>query len=164
MRNLYFALALFLILQPSKLTSQHRHLPSEPLWYWFGHCRDKKYMGFELLMNGATIHKTSFPICAIKDVSEEDPHKVVAFFFKGGYVFQGQYHTKPTQRIEGNIWQAGADPGVILFGVSFSAPWRHGQTLLNTIHIADAYKESSTEIDDGLIVRTFPIENKEQSD
>ena len=165
MRSLYFALALFLILEPFKLAPQQINQTSEPIWSWFGNCRDKKYVGFQLLMNGATIHKTSFPVCPIKDLSEEDPHyKILVFFFKGGHVFQGQYHTKPTQRIEGNIWQAGGDPGVILFGVSFSAPWRHGQTLLNTIHIADAYKESSTEIDDGLIVRTFPIENKEQSD
>lgn len=163
MRSFYFALALFLILEPSKLFPQQRHQPSEPLWSWFGNCRDKKYMGFELLMNGAMVHKISFPVCPIKDVSEEPHNKVVAFFFKGGYVFQGKYHTKPTQKIEGNIWQAGADNGEILFGVSFSAPGRHGQTLLNIIHIADAYKESSTEIDDGLIVHTFPIANQEQS-
>jgi len=59
--------------------------------------------------------------------------------------------------IEGNIWQAGADPGVILFGVSFSTK---EQVLLNTIHIAEPSKESASEIDRGLIVRTFPVSHK----
>lgn len=121
-------------------------------------------MGFELWMNGAMIHRTSFPICPIQDLSEEDPHqRILRFFFKGGYVFQGEYHTKTAQKIEGNIWQAGTDGGDILLGVSFSAPGPHGQILLNTIHVADPDSESRTEIDRGLIVHTFPIRGKEHS-
>jgi hypothetical protein len=118
-------------------------------------------MGLEVWMDGTNIYKTSFPICQIKDVSEEDPHtKILKFFFKGGYTFQGKYHTKPTQKIEGNIWQAKTDGGDILLGVSFSAPGPHGQILLNTIHVANHYKESKTEIDRGLIIHTFLISDK----
>jgi hypothetical protein len=94
--------------------------------------------------------------CPIADSSEEvgGQQKIVAFSFKGGYVFQGEYHTTRTQTIEGRIWQAGTDPGVILFGVSFSTK---KQVLLNTIHIAKSGSRSTSEIDSGLIVRTFPI-------
>ena len=110
-------------------------------------------------MRGKVIHRSSFPICPIHGRSEEvgPPQKTVAFLFKGGYVFQGTYHTARTQTIEGNIWQAGTDPDAILFGVSFTS---QNQILLNTIHIAKLGSESTSEIDRRLIVRTFPIHRK----
>ena len=98
----------------------------------------------------------SFPICPIADRSGEVEKRVV-FSFKGGHIFQGEYRTRRTDSIEGNIWQAGSDPGVILFGVSFSTK---KQVLLNTIHIAKAGVTSVSEIDPGLTVRTFPLSRK----
>lgn len=72
---------------------------------------------------------------------------------KGESVFQGKYHTTASQIIEGKIWQAGADPGVILLGISFDS---QNQILFNTIHIANIEREAITEIDRGLTVHTFP--------
>ncbi|MBZ5782256.1 hypothetical protein, partial [Klebsiella aerogenes] len=66
----------------------------------------------------------------------------------------GEYHTTSTQTIEGNIWQAGADPGDLILGVSFATK---NQVLLNTIHIARPGSASSSEVDRGIVVRTFPI-------
>jgi hypothetical protein len=102
------------------------------------------------------IHRSEFPICPIHDPSEEvnSTKKTVVFHFKGGHVFQDEYRTSPTETIEGNIWQAGTDPGVILLGLYFTDGSR---ILLNTIHIAKADGESSDVIDRGLIVRTFPL-------
>jgi hypothetical protein len=119
-------------------------------------------MRLEVLLSGNVIHRSSFPICSITDRSEEvdNQQKIVAFSFKGGYVFQSEYHTARTQTIEGNIWQAGADPGAILFGISFTS---QNQILLNTIHVAKPESESTSEIDRGLIVRTFPIIGTAQS-
>jgi hypothetical protein len=116
-------------------------------------------MGLEVLMNGKVIHRSSFPICRINYLYEEvgPRQKIVVFSFKGGYVFQGEYHTTRTQTIEGNVWQAGSDPDAIYFGVSFSSPTR---ILLNTIHLAKLGSESKSLIDRGLIVRTFPIPRK----
>jgi hypothetical protein len=116
-------------------------------------------MGLEVLLNGKIIHRSAFPICPISDRPEETDHqqKIVAFSFKGGHLFQGEYHTTRRQTIEGNIWQAGTDPGAILFGVSFSTK---EQGLLNTIHVAKADRGSRSEIDRGLIVRTFPVSRK----
>jgi hypothetical protein len=117
-------------------------------------------MGIEVLLNGKMIHRSSFPICPISDRSDwktERQQKIVAFYFKGGKAFQGEYRTTPTQTIEGNIWQAGNDPGVILIGVSFSTK---KQVLLNTIHVAKMGSESTSEFDHGFIVRTFPITRK----
>jgi hypothetical protein len=129
-------------------------IPATPnqLWSWFGSCGAKRSMGIQIALDGKVIYRSSFPVCPIGDRSKEVQKRVV-FSIKGGHVFQGEHHTTPTQTIEGNIWQAGADPGVILLGVSFDS---QNQILLNTIHIAKVGRESRTEIDRGLIIRTFP--------
>jgi hypothetical protein len=159
MRRLRFFAVLILALTPPLLWPQVPEAAPEPLWYWFGACSDKTHMGLEVLLDGEVIHRSSFPICPIIDRSKETDHqqKIVAFSFKGGHVFQGEYHTTRTQMIEGNIWQAGTDPGTILFGISFSTK---KQVLLNTIHVAKSGSGSTSEIDRGLFVRTFPISGK----
>lgn len=78
----------------------------------------------------------------------------MVFFFRGGHVFDGEFRTSRSESIEGNIWEAGTDPGIILFGVSFMTK---KQLLLNTIHIAKADRASATEIDPGMVVRTVPV-------
>jgi hypothetical protein len=159
MRGSLFLVVLILAITPSLLWPQDSQVAPQPLWYWFGNCSEKTHMGFEMLLNGKVIHRSSFSICPISDRSKETDRKqkIVAFSFKGGHVFQGEYHTTQTQTIEGNIWQAGTDPGAILFGVSFSTK---KQVLLNTIHVAKPDSGSTSEIDRGLIVRTFPISGK----
>jgi hypothetical protein len=110
-------------------------------------------MGFEVLLDGKAIYRSTFPICPIKDRSEEVGKKV-EFSFKGGHLFQGEYQTATSEMIEGRVWQAGTDPGAILLGVSFSTK---KQVLLNTIHVARPYQESVSRVDPGLVVRTFPV-------
>ncbi len=113
-------------------------------------------MGLEVVLNGDVIYRASFPICPISDVSQETGarQKTVVFHLKGGHELQGEHHTARSQTIEGNIWQAGADPDAILLGISFSTG---NQILLNTIHYAKPTGESRTVIDKGIVVRTFPL-------
>jgi hypothetical protein len=131
---------------------------SLPQWSWFSNCDNKRYIGFQVLLAGKVISSSSFPICPVDDPANtaKGQQRIVAFSFRGGHVFQGAYRTNGRDKIEGNIWQAGTDPNVILFGVSFS---RGKQVLLNTIHIANVESESSSEIDRGLTIRTFPADN-----
>jgi hypothetical protein len=156
MRRFRLALVLLLAVNPPHLLPQESRPQPASLWTWFGNCADKSYMRLEVLLRGKVIHRSSFPVCPITDLSQEvgGQQKTVAFSFKGGHVFQGEYHTAMTQTIEGNIWQAGTDPGAILFGVSFSS---QNQILLNTIHVAKPRSQSTSEIDRGLIVSTSPI-------
>jgi hypothetical protein len=108
-------------------------------------------MMFELLQDGKVLYHTSFPICRItQDVGI--PNRTVTFYVPGGHTFQGERHTGSSQRIEGNIWQAGTEATGMLLGVSFSTK---NQLLLNTIHFATASGESSTKIDQRLITRTI---------
>jgi hypothetical protein len=126
--------------------------PAEPTWEWLKTCKAGKRMRIELVMNGAVIHRSSFPICRmVRNV--EPPQKRIEFSFTGGYVFQGEYHTKKTQRIEASFWQAGTERNTLLLGVSFTSD---NQILLNTIHVANVNRASTSEIDRGIVVRTFP--------
>ena len=117
-------------------------------------------------MGRKIIYRSSFPVCPINDYSDKvkdllsargTPGRKLVFSLKGGHVFQGEYHTTAIPTIEGNVWQSGTGPGVILFGLSFSTK---EQVLLNTIHVAQLGRASTTEIDPGLTVRTFPISHK----
>ncbi|HMK31384.1 MAG TPA: hypothetical protein VK473_17000 [Terriglobales bacterium] len=131
----------------------------ETVWRWFENCGENRTLGLEVQLDGNIIHRSSFPICQISDrpnTSERQQRKIT-FHFKGGHVFQGRYHTVDSQMIEGNIWQAGADPDAVLLGVSFSTK---DQVLLNTIHIAKPGIVSTSEVDRGVVVRTFPVRRK----
>ena len=127
----------------------------EIAWHWFQNCSENKSMRLEVLLDGKIIHRSSFPICRSNTGSNpaEGRQRTIAFYFKGGRVFHGEYHTARTQIIEGNIWQAGADPDAMLLGVSFSSK---KQVLLNTIHAAKSDSVSVSEVDRGIVVRTFP--------
>ncbi|HKW73985.1 MAG TPA: hypothetical protein VJN64_00540 [Terriglobales bacterium] len=110
-------------------------------------------MRIEVVQKDTILHRSSFPLCPISDRSKEADRRL-AFFFKGGHVFDGEFRTKRSETIEGNIWEAGTDPGIIYFGVSFMT---RKELLLNTIHIARPDRASVTEIDPGLVVRTLPV-------
>lgn len=144
---------LLLLIAPALLSSEERHPASKQLWTWFGPCRDGKTMRIEVVQRGTVLYRSSFPLCPISDPSKE-AHRRLVFFFRGGHVFDGEFRTSRSESIEGNIWEAGTDPGIILFGVSFMTK---KQLLLNTIHIAKADRASATEIDPGMVVRTVPV-------
>ena len=142
MHRLRFLPVLILVIAPPLLSSQESYVVPERLWSWFGDCSQKKYMGLEVVVSRKVIYRSSFPVCPINDYSEkvkdllsarDTPGHKLVFSFKGGHVFQGEYHTTRSQIIEGNVWQSGTGPGVILFGLSFSTK---KQVLLNTIHVA----------------------------
>jgi len=153
--NLASVVLVALALVSPVLAQNTRPFPTK-LLSWFGSCGAKKSMEIQIALNGEVIYRSSFPVCPIEDSSKE-VQKTVVFSMKGGHVFQGEYHTSATQTIQGNIWQAGADPGVILFGISFAS---QKQILLNTIHIAKIGSESKTEIDRDFIVRTLPVRHE----
>jgi hypothetical protein len=128
---------------------------NETVWNWFQNCSENKAMRLEVVQDGKIIYRSSFPICRSNTGSKPAARRqrIIVFHFKGGHVFQGEYHTAKTQMIEGNIWQAGADSDALLLGLSFSSK---KQVLLNTIHVAKPDSVSASEVDGGIVVRTFP--------
>ena len=65
--------------------------------------------------------------------------------------FQGKYRTRSTDSIEGDIWQAGGEPGALSLGISFDTK---NQILLNTLHIARPDTQTSSELHKGLFITT----------
>ena len=151
-------LTILLISSASTGFSQHGapspSMTKEGDWYWFQNCDKNKTLGIEVLLKGRAIFHSSFSVCLTPSPKTERRQKIVAFYFKGGQVYQGEYHTLPSQTIEGNIWQASSLPDGLVLGVSFATK---KQVLLNTLHLAQPDKVSASELDRDIVVRTFPL-------
>jgi hypothetical protein len=134
-------------------------LPSEvkegPVWGWFQNCPEDRALGLEVKRNDVVIFRSSFPICKMPRADHEN--KVVAFHFKGGQPYHAEYHTNPSEDIEGNVWLASGDSDALVLGFSFSTRKR---ILLNTLHVAKPDSRSTSEIDRGIVVTTFPLPSK----
>ncbi len=113
-------------------------------------------MGIQVLLNGQTIYLSHIRICQLDRNSGDGDrtHDISrSFHFSGGHKFQGRYDTKTSEKIKGNLWQAGTDPAYIWLGVDFLA---HNQVLLNTIHIVKPNEATETKLDAGLVIKTYP--------
>lgn len=121
-------------------------------WHWFGSCDDTRNLSLVVLLDGKAVYRSRFPVCRNAGPAPTAEERKIVFHFKGGHVFQGEYRTLPTQTIEANIWQAGADPNALLLGVTFVSD----RVLLNTIHVAKPKNTSLSQLDRGIVVRTFP--------
>jgi hypothetical protein len=132
--------------------------PPEMLWYWVRHCRDAKVIRVEVLLDGKSIYRSSFCIGRMRPAEVEAWQiglgQTVAFTFKGGHLFQGEWRTVPAQTIKGEIWQAGGEPDGLLLGVSFSTKDR---LLLNSLHFVKPDGNSESKLDPGLFIRTYPV-------
>jgi hypothetical protein len=130
--------------------------PSENVWFWAVDCPEPRVMGVQVLLEGKSIYQSDFHACQMNRAAantDRDQKVQRSFHFSGGHTFQGAYHTKKNETIEGTIWQAGADPDDILLGVSFLA---HNQVLLNTVHIVRPGKPTESKLDPGLVIKTYP--------
>ena len=125
-------------------------------WHWFGSCGDTRNLSLVVLLDGKAIYRSRFPVGRDNGPTPTAGERKIVFHFKGGHIFQGKYRTLPTQTIEANIWQAGADPNALLLGVTFVSD----RVLLNTIHVAKPENTSVSQLDRGIVVRTFPSTRK----
>ena len=98
------------------------------------------------------LYRGILPICRGSRNSEDGRAE---FHFAGGHTFQEEYRTSPTDSIEGGIWQAGGESNAIILGISFDLG-KGKQILLNTVHIARPDQRTTSEIDKGLVITTYP--------
>lgn len=137
--------------------------PNEKAWWWFDDCPDGRSVGIDVLLDGKSIYHAELRVCQMyrNDANSKPTQKTIVFNMSGGHTFQNTYHTKQTEKIEGIIWQAGADPNDLLLGLSFSTK---GQVLLNAIHIMDPSKATTSNIDTGMVVKTYPVDQPQAPD
>ena len=129
------------------------------VWYWFEDCTDGKTIGFNLSLDGKIIRHLEFLACPMERTDKRGTHEE-SFFIVGGHTFQDEYHTKSTDKITVDIWEAGADPGDLILGIAFTAK---EQILLNTAHIVKLDKVSRFDLDRGLVARSYPLNVKAPS-
>lgn len=121
------------------------------VWTWSKQCDGNHKLGVTVRLQHKTLYRDVFPICL---GSQDAENGRAAFHFAGGNLFQGEYRTRSTDSIEGNIWQAGGEPDTLILGISFDTK---KQILLNTLHIARPDRQTSSELDKGLFITTYPI-------
>jgi hypothetical protein len=132
--------------QPSSLPGK-----SEVAWTWSKRCNGDHKLGLTVRLDGKVLYRGVLPICRGSRDAEDGR---VEFRFVGGHSFQGEYHTRSTDSIEGDIWQAGGEPDALILGISFDTG---KQILLNTVHIAKPEKQASSTLDKGLVITTYPV-------
>jgi hypothetical protein len=135
------------------LSAQAQSTPDQLVWYWSGNCASGKRIETDISLHGKTIYKFRFRACRMRR-GDENPQGNRVFYFAGGHNFQGTYKTTSNERIEGTIWQAGADPDDLILGIAFATK---KQILLNTLDIVKPGKATQFELDSGLWVRNFPV-------
>ncbi len=145
-----------LLVALSPVAFSQEPLPANRVWFWFGDCANGKLMGLDLLVEGRIVYHSGFRACLMErtDANAQGESKTRAFYFSGGHNFQGVYATTKEEQVEGNIWEAGADPDDILLGVSFATL---NQVLLNTIHIVKPGKPTQSTLDRNVIIKTYPL-------
>jgi len=126
---------------------------SDVVWISSKQCNGDHKLGITVRLDHKVLYRGVLPICHGSRDAEDGR---VEFHFVGGHTFQGEYHTRSTDSIEGDIWQASGDPDALILGISFDAG-KHKQILLNTLHVASPEKQSSSELDKGLFITTFPF-------
>lgn len=123
----------------------------EVVWTLSNKCNGDHKLGVTVRLDRKVLYRGVLPICRGSRDAEDGR---VEFHFVGGHTFQGEYRTRSTDSIEGDIWQAGGDPDALILGISFDTD---RQILLNTLHIARPEKQSSSKLDKGLFITTYPL-------
>jgi len=150
-------MALALLMICTAVSCQQDRAQPHRLWFWFGDCPNPKQMQVEIVIDGHTVYRSRFHACRLarsQHVDEAQQKTIDRFFFSGGHTFQGEYHTSKSDKIEGDIWEAGADQSDILLGVSFAT---RDQILLNTIDIVKPGRPTQWILDRRVLIKTYPV-------
>jgi hypothetical protein len=134
-----------------------------PVWFWFSTCGGPA-MTLEVTLDGATILKTTFPICRAErsSAASQGQRGRIDFAFSAtrDTVWKGyreeSVRAAAGELIEGNVWQAGADPSALTLGVSFTDT---KQILMNSVHTARPGQRDESSPASGLVIRTYPADS-----
>ena len=124
---------------------------SEVVWTWSKQCKGDHKLGVKIHLYHKVLYRGVLAICPGSRDGEDGRAE---FHFSGGHTFQGRYHTLAKDSIEGDIWQASADPDALILGISFATS---KQILLNTLHVASPEKQTSSVIDKDIFITTYPV-------
>src|SRR5262249_25470427 len=121
MMRVWLAVVATMALAPMQVSAEVRRNPA-PVWQWSAMCPlGSDQMRVDGRYQGKRVFTKLCPICKGPQASERQ--RPLAFFFTApAGIFGDEFAALGTQKIEGNIWQAGGEGSGILLGVSFTAP------------------------------------------
>jgi hypothetical protein len=146
-----FVLALLFALPSFAQQPASQPEPPDTVWTWSQQCGNHHKLGVTVRLGPRVLYRGVLLICR---GSRDAENGRAAFRFAGGHFFQGEYRTHSTDSIEGDIWQAGAESDSLILGISFDTG---RQILLNTLHCARLDRQTSSKLDKGLFITTYPI-------
>ena len=127
-------------------------------WYWFRGCQGNTRLGLQVLIDGDLVYSGELPICRLAEKTGTAGLEDISFAFKGGHLFQGKDRTTAEQTMQGYVRQVASDIGDLTLQITFS---RKVQDIaLCSVHVVRPDRASATEIDRGIVVKTFPLSNK----
>ena len=135
-----------------------------PVWYWQARGNAQR-IKLEVRLDEKTIFTTTLSIAHTgrSAIPKRSYAKKIRFSFKPerSIVWSGYRDedvvSPAKQRIECDIWMAGADANAVILGVSFG---RSDAILMNTLHLASPTSEARSVLADGLVVITCPVSEK----
>lgn len=153
-RQASYLLLFFVALFPASAVNQELSMQQKApdvVWTWSKQCSTKLQLNVSVRLDGKVLYQGFIPIC--RGVRDGEDGRV-DFGFSSSHLFDRQYRARKTDTIEGNIWQAGGETDALILGVSFATK---KQSLLNTLHVASPDRKTSTELDKGLYITTYPV-------
>jgi hypothetical protein len=152
--------ALLIIIVCIALMAPGRASQQGPVWFWFATCGGPA-MTVEIRLEKTMLHRSSVPLCRADRASADSQGQAsrIEFSFRPARaILWAGYRDTPDgtaadHSIEGNIWQAGADPDALAIGISFVDG---SKILTNTVHIAHPGQRDESTIANGLVVLTYP--------
>ena len=120
-------------------------------------CRADSGIDLTILLDRTPVYHGVLAACPdlLPDSLRERYTRATFFVRPARSLMWDEVRTRPRERIEGNVWRAGADSDAVLFGISFVG---RGWVLLNTIHIAAL--DTSTAFALGAGLRSVTLPNK----
>src|SRR5690349_15922023 len=141
-------------------SSSHASSAEERVWFWFSSCGATKLV-LQVKLDAQLVYSSTIPICRRERDSDggSGETKTLSFTSKPTHPIKWEGYrddepvTKAGTALTVDLWQAGADPGALLIGVTVSDSQ---QIYMNTIHIAYPDRPSSTTLADGFVIDTHP--------
>jgi hypothetical protein len=151
-----FILTLF---APSSLLAQQVK-DNDRVWTWATACPPGNQIRLEALLHAKTIFTKDITVCLMERTKiPQEKHRVLEFFFKDpGAMFDEERPKAGSEKLKGNIWEAGLEPDGLILGVSVVG---NNTILLNSLHMAEISEKSESKYGGGLVIKSTPIKSEQ---
>jgi hypothetical protein len=148
------AATLILLLVSTAGAQINRATTRDSVWTWSSDCPKPIAIRFQVAVDARTIADTTIAVCRAREdriVGPANPRRL-SFVFSARHRWQGEFLTTNSDTITCDVWQAGADPRMVILGISFDT---RRQVLLNSVHLLDPNRRRERAQDRGVVTTTF---------